>query len=83
MDSRLLVATHLESGLGLDLLDHGIRQRLVELQGRGEVNNCVRHDVEMGLQTCWRTFMANWGVIAPLVISSSRESVRAIPILLN
>ena len=37
----------------------------------------------MGLQTCWRTFMANWGVIAPLVISSSRESVRAIPILLN
>ena len=34
-------------------------------------------------QTCWRTFMANWGVIAPLVISSSRESVRAIPILLN
>lgn len=35
------------------------------------------------LQTCWRTFMANWGVIAPLVISSSSESVRAIPILLN
>ena len=37
----------------------------------------------MGSQTCWRTFMASWGVIAPLVISSSRESVRAIPILLN
>ena len=44
-----LVATHLESGLGLDLLDHGIRQRLVKLQEQGEVNGCVRHNVERGL----------------------------------
>jgi hypothetical protein len=48
MNSRLLVATHLESGLGLDLLHHGVRQRLVELQERGEVNNCMRHDVKHG-----------------------------------
>ena len=40
-DSKLLVATHLESGLGLDQPDHGIRQRLVKLRGQGEVNNCV------------------------------------------
>jgi len=75
--------TNLESRLGLDLLHHGVRQRLVKLQGRGEVNDCVLMAKNMGSQTCWRTFMANWGVIAPLVISSSRESVRAIPILLN
>jgi len=42
-----VVTTYLESGLGLDLLNHGIRQRLVKLQG--EVNGCVRHDVERGL----------------------------------
>lgn len=34
------------------------------------------------LHTCCNTFIANWGVIAPLVISSSRESVRAMPILI-
>ena len=48
-DEGYLVATHLESGLGLDLLDHGIRQRLVKLQEQGEVNGCVRHNVERGL----------------------------------
>lgn len=32
------------------------------------------------LSNCCNTFIANCGVIAPLVISSSRESVRAIPI---
>ena len=48
-DEGYLVATHLESGLGLDLLDHGIRQRLVKLQEQGEVNGCVRQNVERGL----------------------------------
>jgi hypothetical protein len=31
--------------------------------------------------TCCSTFIANCGVIAPLVINSSNESVKAIPIL--
>lgn len=31
-----MVATDLESGLGLDLLNHGVRQRLVKLRERGE-----------------------------------------------
>ncbi len=31
--------------------------------------------------TCCSTFIANWGVMAPLVISSSSESVNAMPIL--
>ena len=44
-----MVVTYFESGLGLDLLNHGIRQRLVKLQGQGEVNGCVWHDVERGL----------------------------------
>jgi hypothetical protein len=75
------VATHLESGLGLDLLNHSVRQRLVELRDKSTVTSAVMRN--MDLQTCWRTFMASWGVITPLVISSSKESVRAIPILLN
>jgi len=33
------------------------------------------------VRTCCSTFMASWGVIAPLVMSSSRESVNAMPIL--
>ena len=33
------------------------------------------------VETCWRTFMASCGVIAPLVINSSSESVSAMPIL--
>lgn len=32
-------------------------------------------------RTCCRTFIASWGVIDPLVMSSSKESVRAIPML--
>ena len=35
----------------------------------------------MSVRTCWRTFIASWGVMAPLVMSSSRESVRAMPTL--
>jgi hypothetical protein len=35
------LSTHLESGLGLDLLDHGIRQRLVELREQGGVSGFV------------------------------------------
>ena len=79
---KLMAKTHLEGRLGLDLLDHSIRQRFVKLRGRGKLRNLSNTVWNVGLQTCWRTFIANWGVIAPLVISSSKESVRAIPILL-
>lgn len=41
---------------------------------------CARRSSRM-VETCWRTFMASCGVIAPLVISSSSESVSAMPIL--
>lgn len=44
-----MVSTHLESGLGLDLFDHGVRQRLVKLQGQGKVNDYVWHNAEHGL----------------------------------
>ena len=40
-----------------------------------------RHRGSGKVLTCCRTFIANCGVIAPLVMSSSSESVRAIPIL--
>lgn len=35
------------------------------------------------LSNCCKTFIASCGVIAPLVMSSSSESVNAIPILSN
>lgn len=43
-----MVATHLESGLGLDLLDHSIRQRLVKLQGQDGSTIADERDVEHG-----------------------------------
>ena len=46
---KLMVATHLESGLGLDLLDHSVRQGLVKLQRRGVSTFFVRNDVEQEL----------------------------------
>ena len=48
---------YLESGLGLDLLDHGVGQRLVKLRERGKSTITVMWGT--GLRTCWRTFMAN------------------------
>jgi hypothetical protein len=38
-------------------------------------------DYEGMASTCCSTFMASCGVMAPLVMSSSSESVRAIPML--
>lgn len=49
MDDKLSVATHLESGLGLNLLDHSIRQRLVKLQGQGGSTIVGERDVERGV----------------------------------
>ena len=46
---RFIYQTNLESRLGLDLLHHGICQRLVKLQRKGEVNGCIQREVERGL----------------------------------
>lgn len=71
--------TNLKRSLLLNHFDHGVRQGLVKLE---EVLRQPLYGRErMSHRTCCRTFIANCGVIAPLVISSSSESVRAIPIL--
>ena len=49
MNNKLLVATHLKSGFGLDLLDHSIRQRLVKLRGQDGSTIVGEHDVEHGV----------------------------------
>lgn len=69
--------THLERRLRLDLPHHRIRKRLVELRNRLNINDAFGSHPH----TCCNTFMANCGVIAPLVINSSNESVNAMPIL--
>ena len=69
----------LERGLGLDRLHHGVCEGLVELEvciGQ-PWTGCER----MRYRTCCRTFIASCGVMAPLIISSSKESVNAIPML--
>jgi hypothetical protein len=46
---RLMVATHLKSSLGLDLLDHGVRQRLVKLRESGKSTIIADNNVGCGL----------------------------------
>ena len=44
-----MVVTDLESGLGLDLLDHGVRQRLVKLRASGKSTIMGDNDGEGGV----------------------------------
>lgn len=69
------LAHYLERRLGLDLLDHRVCKGFVKL------DRVSARRRGAGDSTCCRTFMASWGVMAPLVMSSSSESVRAIPML--
>lgn len=70
--------TYLQGSLCLDLLHHDVCKRLVKLETT--VTFLTTQNAAVS-STCCKTFIASWGVIAPLVMSSSRESVRAIPML--
>lgn len=72
LPTRTAHDTHLDSRLLLDALLHTLRQRLVELPSATATKRQC---------TCWRTLIASWGGMSPDVISSSSESVSAVPIL--
>lgn len=72
---------HLDAGLLLDILLQRIRQALVKLPGSAYNASTSSNCAGMLKLTCCNTRMASWGGISPCVMSSSSESVRAVPML--
>ena len=69
---------YFERRLGFHRLDHRVREGFVKLDGHVSV---PRRGCNATCRTCCNTFIASCGVMAPLVMSSSSESVRAMPML--
>lgn len=73
--------THLKRCFSLDLPHHRIGQWFIKLCKKPNKVKAWANVRVKETRTCCKTFIANCGVIAPLVINSSNESVKAMPIL--
>jgi hypothetical protein len=70
---RVVGETHLEVRLDLDVFDQCVRQRSIKLPMFCQTQ--CRKSSDFYGRTWAKTFIASCGVVLPLVISSSRESV--------